>query len=146
MNKESRLLRIGVLGCGQVAQIAHFDAIRKARNAELYAICDLADDLRAKMAAIHEPRKVYARFEEMLTDPQVETKARRILRGLGYKDADFNRFAREMSGGWIMRARLARLLVMEPDLLLLDEPTNHLDLLSLLWLQKYLKNYCNSTK
>ena len=64
-----------------------------------------------------------------------------MLRGLGFRDADFDRQAREMSGGWIMRARLARLLVMEPDLLLLDEPTNHLDLLSLLWLQNYLKNY-----
>jgi ATP-binding cassette, subfamily F, member 3 len=78
---------------------------------------------------------------DALTDPQVETKAKRMLQGLGYRDTDFNRFAREMSGGWIMRARLARLLVMEPDLLLLDEPTNHLDLLSLLWLQKYLQNY-----
>ncbi len=78
---------------------------------------------------------------DALNDPQVETKAKKMLRGLGYPDADFNRKAREMSGGWIMRARLARLLVMEPDLLLLDEPTNHLDLISLLWLQKYLRNY-----
>ena len=76
-----------------------------------------------------------------LNDPQVETKAKKMLRGLGYRDSDFDRKAREMSGGWIMRARLARLLVMEPDLLLLDEPTNHLDLLALLWLQEYLKNY-----
>ena len=78
---------------------------------------------------------------DALNDPQVETKAKKMLRGLGYRETDFNRPAKEMSGGWIMRARLARLLVMEPDLLLLDEPTNHLDLLSLLWLQNYLKNY-----
>src|SRR5436190_1507793 len=78
---------------------------------------------------------------DALNDPQVETKAKKMLRGLGYRDTDFDRKAREMSGGWIMRARLARLLVMEPDLLLLDEPTNHLDLLALLWLQEYLKNY-----
>ena len=78
---------------------------------------------------------------DALNDPQVETKAKRMLRGLGYRESDFHRKAREMSGGWIMRARLARLLVMEPDLLLLDEPTNHLDLLSLLWLQEYLKRY-----
>jgi ATP-binding cassette subfamily F protein 3 len=78
---------------------------------------------------------------DALNDAQVETKAKKMLRGLGYRETDFGRKAREMSGGWIMRARLARLLVMEPDLLLLDEPTNHLDLLSLLWLQNYLKNY-----
>ena len=78
---------------------------------------------------------------DALNDAQVETKAKKMLRGLGFKDADFDRKATEMSGGWIMRARLARLLVMEPDLLLLDEPTNHLDLLALLWLQNYLKNY-----
>ncbi len=78
---------------------------------------------------------------DALNDAQVETKARKMLRGLGFREPEFDRKAREMSGGWIMRARLARLLVMEPDLLLLDEPTNHLDLLSLLWLQNYLKNY-----
>jgi predicted dehydrogenase len=72
MKKEPRLLRVGILGCGPIAQIAHFDACRKARNAELYAICDLADDLREKMTAIQEPRTAYRNYEEMLADPQVE--------------------------------------------------------------------------
>ncbi|MEX1049433.1 MAG: ABC-F family ATP-binding cassette domain-containing protein [Akkermansiaceae bacterium] len=72
---------------------------------------------------------------------QLEPKAKKILHGLGFKSSDFNQPAREYSGGWVMRAHLARLLVMEPDLLMLDEPTNHLDLLSLLWLQRYLLNY-----
>jgi ATP-binding cassette subfamily F protein 3 len=78
---------------------------------------------------------------DALNDPQVEAKAKKMLAGLGYRETEFHRPARELSGGWIMRAHLARLLVMEPDLLLLDEPTNHLDLLALLWLQNYLKNY-----
>jgi predicted dehydrogenase len=72
MKKDPRLLRLGVLGCGNIAQIAHFDAVRKARNAELYAICDVADDLRERMAAIHQPRVGYKTFEAMLADPQVE--------------------------------------------------------------------------
>src|SRR5262249_27393179 len=70
--KDPRCLRIGVLGCGPIAQFAHFDACRKARNAELYAVCDVAEDLLAKMAAVHEPRVAYRRFEDMLADPQVE--------------------------------------------------------------------------
>lgn len=78
---------------------------------------------------------------DALNDSQVAAKAKRILSGLGFRQTDFDRAAREMSGGWVMRAHLARLLVMAPDLLLLDEPTNHLDLLALLWLQNYLKNY-----
>ncbi|MDH4453229.1 MAG: ABC-F family ATP-binding cassette domain-containing protein [Verrucomicrobiota bacterium] len=78
---------------------------------------------------------------DALQDPQTEAKAKRILKGLGFKESDFTRPAREFSGGWVMRAHMTRLLVMEPDLLLLDEPTNHLDLLSLMWFRNYLKNY-----
>lgn len=78
---------------------------------------------------------------EALHNPQAEAKAKKILRGFGFKESDFTKPAKEYSGGWIMRAHLARLLVIEPDLLLLDEPTNHLDLISLLWFRNYLKTY-----
>ncbi|MEM7384085.1 MAG: ABC-F family ATP-binding cassette domain-containing protein [Verrucomicrobiota bacterium] len=78
---------------------------------------------------------------EALSDPSVEAKAQKMLRGLGFRQSDWERPAKELSGGWVMRAHLARLLVMEPGLLMLDEPTNHLDLMSLLWFQDHLKNY-----
>src|SRR4029077_20623400 len=72
MKKDERQLRVGILGWGQIAQFAHFDACRKARNAELYAICDVADELLARMTAIHEPRVAYRDYDEMLADPEVD--------------------------------------------------------------------------
>lgn len=65
-------LRIGVLGCGPVAQAAHFEACRKAENVELYAICDVADDLRTKMAATHDPAVEYADYDALLADSRVD--------------------------------------------------------------------------
>jgi len=87
-----------------------------------------------------EYNEAHMKFEA-LNDPQLEAKAKKMLSGLGYRETEFARRARDLSGGWVMRAHLARLLAMEPDLLLLDEPTNHLDLGALLWLQNYLKTY-----
>jgi ATP-binding cassette subfamily F protein 3 len=87
---------------------------------------------------IHD--NVHDRFNE-LGGYLLEVKAKQILHGLSFREKDFDRPAREMSGGWVMRTHLARLLVQEPDLLMLDEPTNHLDLEALLWFQDYLKNY-----
>lgn len=72
MNKEPRRLRIGVLGCGPISQAGHFEACRKAENAELYAICDLATDLLERMTAVHAPKKAYADYEAMLADPNVD--------------------------------------------------------------------------
>jgi ATP-binding cassette subfamily F protein 3 len=71
----------------------------------------------------------------------IEARAKQVLKGLAFRESDFQRPARTLSGGWVMRAHLARLLVMQPDLLLLDEPTNHLDLESLGWFQNHLREY-----
>ena len=94
----------------------------------------------AKTEDDEEYHNALATFDE-LGGWQLEPKAKQILNGLAFRETDFDRQARTLSGGWVMRAHLARLLVQEPDLLLLDEPTNHLDLESLVWFQEYLRNY-----
>ena len=70
--KEDRRLRVGVLGCGPIAQAAHFESCTKARNAELHAICDVADDLRERMAWTHKPQRDFADYDTMLADPELE--------------------------------------------------------------------------
>ncbi|NLJ27110.1 MAG: ATP-binding cassette domain-containing protein [Deltaproteobacteria bacterium] len=77
---------------------------------------------------------------EHLGGYDLEARAQKILAGLGFKKDQLQLSVSALSGGWVMRLELARLLLAEPDLLLLDEPTNHLDLSSLLWLEQYLQN------
>ena len=71
----------------------------------------------------------------------LEGDVEKVLLGLGFKAADFNRITDEFSGGWRMRIELAKLLLQNNDLLLLDEPTNHLDMESIIWLENFLKDY-----
>lgn len=68
----------------------------------------------------------------------LEARASKTLSGLGFTQEQFNKDVGTLSGGWLMRAALARILLSAPDVILLDEPTNHLDLESLLWLEGQL--------
>ena len=115
-------------------------------------VLELATNISSEMEEVHrllrdhpgdeDPvhHEAFARFSE-LDGHTLEVKAKRILSGLAFRESDVTKPARTLSGGWIMRAHLARLLVMEPDILMLDEPTNHLDLESLGWFQNYLSKY-----
>lgn len=80
------------------------------------------------------------RFER-LGGYELESRARQILAGLGFPVEDFDKPAKEFSGGWQMRIFLSKLLLRRPDVLLLDEPTNHLDLESVQWLERFLSSY-----
>jgi ATP-binding cassette subfamily F protein 3 len=84
-----------------------------------------------------------SRFEQ-LGGYQIEAEARRILGGLGFSTPAMDRPLAEMSGGWQMRAALARLLLQNPDVLILDEPTNHLDVDSVAWLEEQLTAFAGS--
>ena len=114
-------------------ELVHAQKVIKEHEAAVAGVADPGADDAAYHNALHV-------FDEH-GGWELEPKAKRVLAGLAFRETDFDRPARALSGGWIMRAHLARLLVMEPDLLLLDEPTNHLDLESLQWFQEYLRTY-----
>ena len=77
----------------------------------------------------------------ILEGPQWAEVVASALKGLGFKEKEFEKPLNNFSGGWKMRAELAKILVNQPDVLLLDEPTNHLDIISIAWLEEYLKTF-----
>ncbi len=98
------------------------------------------DELEALLAEYGE---LQHRFEA-LGGYNIESRAREILSGLGFRPEALDRPTDHLSGGWLMRVSLAKLLLQNPDLLLLDEPTNHLDLGSVMWLEGFLAGYPGS--
>ncbi|XP_046844232.1 ATP-binding cassette sub-family F member 1-like [Xenia sp. Carnegie-2017] len=121
-----------------------FDAVLKADTKRL-ALLEEEKKLTEQSAAGDENamtrlKEVYVELEAIGAS-SAESKARRILAGLGFTTEMQQRPTVQFSGGWRMRVSLARALFMEPTLLMLDEPTNHLDLNAVIWLDNYLQQW-----
>ena len=107
-------------------------------NHELASRTDYESDEYHKLITnLTEFTERYSTLGGYTIDGEIE----KILKGLGFKESDFNRLTDDFSGGWRMRIELAKLLLEENDVLLLDEPTNHLDIESIIWLENFLINY-----
>ncbi len=72
IQKQDRRLRVGILGCGPIAQFAHFESAVKARNTDLHAICDVADDLVQRLGDTYQPAKRYGDYDAMLADRELD--------------------------------------------------------------------------
>lgn len=106
---------------------------------------EIAEERDAR--ALEELVKAYGQMENDYAQKgghSLTAQTKKILLGLGFREADFLRGTKEFSGGWYMRVLLAKILLADPDLLLLDEPTNHLDLDSLIWLENFLADYAGA--
>ncbi len=120
-------------GAGEVSALA----------AELHALEQaMADPARADELdrLVARYGEVQPRFDE-LGGYELDARAQEILAGLGFDPAVVQGDVAKLSGGWKMRVALARILLMRPDVLLLDEPTNHLDIESILWLERFLREF-----
>ena len=133
-NKETSILAEVMAAAKEIRRLGE-------RSNELQTqIADLSERGEDVTSLLNEYGQVQDRFEH-LGGYELESNARKILAGLGFKISDFDRSCSEFSGGWQMRIALAKLFLRHPDLLLLDEPTNHLDLESVQWLRGFIANY-----
>ncbi|MFD0965203.1 ABC-F family ATP-binding cassette domain-containing protein [Pseudofulvibacter geojedonensis] len=106
-------------------------------NKELETRTDYESEAYMKIIErVSELGEVYYALEEINYEAEVE----KALKGLGFKQEDFDRPTSEFSGGWRMRIELVKILLQKPDLILLDEPTNHVDIESVIWLEDFLLN------
>lgn len=80
----------------------------------------------------------------MINPDKIEAEIERILKGLGFNERSLHQSLETLSGGWRMRVELAKILVRKPEFILLDEPNNHLDIYSIIWLEKFIKDYTGS--
>jgi ATP-binding cassette subfamily F protein 1 len=137
---------IDLLLCEQEVQADETPAVQVVLNADKRRLALMEEEqaiLALKNPTKDQLKRLNAVYDEMnaLKTDAAESKARRILAGLGFDAEMQNRQTKHFSGGWRMRVSLARALFMEPTFLMLDEPTNHLDLNAVIWLDNYLQNW-----
>ncbi len=140
----------GSLSLDPDCRIAHVSQESPSSTASaLDYVMDGDIELRQLQATVreyqHQPEspQLHAAYErlEVIQAYSAESRAGRLLHGLGFSPADISQPVKSFSGGWRMRLNLAQALMCRSDLLLLDEPTNHLDLPAILWLENWLKRY-----
>lgn len=115
-------------------------AMLEAEAEELNELMVAEEGTEEADQAMDRLNQIYERLEE-LDAATAETRASKILCGLGFTPEKQNKKTKEFSGGWRMRIALARALFLQPTLLLLDEPTNHLDMEAVVWLEEYLSKW-----
>jgi len=123
---------------GALQELKELDLKVKKLTKELEERTDYETD--SYMDLIHDMTVATERFS-LLGGDTADAEVEKVLMGLGFLRSDLTRKVEEFSGGWQMRVELAKILVQRPDVLLLDEPTNHLDILSIQWLEEFLKDH-----
>jgi ATP-binding cassette subfamily F protein 3 len=121
-----------------LAELKDLDAKVKYYTKQLEERTDYETD--SYMELIQDMTVANDRFS-LLGGDTADAEVEKVLLGLGFLRKDLTRKMEEFSGGWQMRVELAKILVQRPDVLLLDEPTNHLDILSIQWLEEFLKDH-----